>query len=74
MAKWKYSDPDKNKKATLYKELTYSEALDKNLKVMETAAFALARDNDLKLTVFKYTPANLIKVVKEDSIGTKVSN
>jgi uridylate kinase len=68
------ADPDKNPKAKLYKELTYSEALDKNLKVMDTAAFALARDNNLKLTVFKYTPANLIKVVKEDNIGTKVSN
>ena len=68
------ADPDKNPKAKLYKELTYSEALDKNLKVMDTAAFALARDNNLKLTVFKYTPANLIKVVQEDNIGTKVSN
>ena len=68
------ADPDKNPKAKLYKELTYSEALDKNLKVMDTAAFALARDNNLKLTVFKYTPANLMKVVKEDNIGTKVSN
>ena len=68
------ADPDTNKKAKLYKELTYSEALDKNLKVMDTAAFALARDNDLKLTVFKYSPTNLIKVVKGDNIGTKVSN
>ena len=67
-------DPDKNPKAKLYKKLTYSQALDKNLKVIDTAAFALARDNDLKLTVFKYSPTNLLKAVKEDSIGTKVSN
>ncbi|MBT6691398.1 UMP kinase [Candidatus Parcubacteria bacterium] len=68
------ADPDKNPKAKLYKELTYSQALDKNLKVMDTAAFALARDNNLKLTVFEYSPANLIKVVKQDNIGTKVFN
>jgi len=68
------SDPEKNKKAKLYKKLSYSEALKKDLKVMDATAFALARDNKMNLTVFKYSPDNIIKAVTKNNIGTKVSN
>lgn len=67
------SDPDKNPKAKLYKKITYTQALDQDLRVMDATAFALARDNKLNLTVFKYSPENIIKAVAKDSIGTKVS-
>jgi uridylate kinase len=67
-------DPSKYKNAKLYKKLSYGEALKKNLKVMDQTAFALARDNKMNLTVFKYSPANLIKAVTKNNIGTKVAN
>lgn len=67
-------NPDKYKNAKLYKQLTYGEALKKNLRVMDQTAFALARDNKMPLTVFKYSPTNLIKAVTKNNIGTKVNN
>ncbi len=68
------SDPDKNPKAKLYKKISYTESLDKDLKVMDATAFALARENRLKLRVFKYTPANILKIVSDNNLGTKVYN
>ena len=68
------SNPDTNSKAKLYKKLSYSEALKKDLKVMDATAFALARDNKINLTVFKYSPENIIKAVVQNNIGTKVNN
>lgn len=67
-------NPKKYKNAKLYKTLTYDEALKKSLEVMDQTAFALARDNELKLTVFKYSPENLIKAVTKNNIGTKITN
>ncbi|MBT4210096.1 MAG: UMP kinase [Candidatus Komeilibacteria bacterium] len=67
-------DPIKYKNAKFYKKLSYSEALEKKLKVMDAAAFAMARENKMDLTVFKYSPANLIKAVTKNNIGTKVAN
>ena len=68
------SDPDQDRRARLYKHLTYQEALQKNLRVMDMPALALAAENDLALTVFKYSPANVYRAVVKNSLGTKVSN
>ncbi len=68
------SDPDNNPKAKLYKHLSYKEALQKNLKVMDATAFALARENDLELVVFKYSPASIVQAIKNNNLGTKVDN
>ena len=68
------SNPKENKKAKLYKKLTYNEALQKNLQVMDQTAFALAKDNNLPLTVFKYSPVNLSQVVLKNNLGTKVTS
>ena len=68
------SDPDKNKKAKLYKKISYAEALKRNLKIMDATAFALANDNKLNLTVFKYSPENIVRAVVKNNIGTKVTN
>ena len=46
------SDPKKNPEARRYERLTHDEAINKNLQVMDTAAFALARDNRLPMVVF----------------------
>lgn len=45
-------DPMKNPKATRYKTLSFNEAIEKNLKIMDTAAFALCRENSLDICVF----------------------
>jgi uridylate kinase len=46
------ADPKKNPSATRYDRLTHDEAIAKNLQVMDTAAFALCRDNGIPIVVF----------------------
>ncbi len=46
------ADPKKDKKAKFYKSLTYKEVLERDLKVMDGTAVALARDNKLPIVVF----------------------
>jgi len=66
-------DPDKHKNAKKYKELTYQEAIEKNLSVMDQAAFSLCRDQGLPIRVFNFTDRdNLLKAAKGKDIGTLV--
>jgi uridylate kinase len=46
------SDPKKNPDAKRYERLTHDEAIARKLQVMDTAAFALARDNSIPIVVF----------------------
>ena len=46
------ADPKKNPEARRYDRLTHDEAIQRNLQVMDTAAFALARDNRIPIVVF----------------------
>jgi uridylate kinase len=67
------ADPERDKKAVLFTKLTYEEVLEKNLKVMDMASIALARDENLPIIVFNFdTPGNLKKVIEGGNIGTKV--
>lgn len=68
------SDPKKNPEAKMYEEITYHDALDQGLKVMDATAFALAKENNLKLRVFKFSPENIVEAVSKGNIGTKVFN
>ena len=45
-------DPKKNPKAQRYETISHEEVIARNLKVMDTAAFALARDNGLPILVY----------------------
>lgn len=66
-------DPNKHKDAKLYTELTYQEALEKHLDVMDQAAFSLCQDSNLPIRVFNFTDTkNLLKVAKGEDIGTLV--
>ena len=67
-------DPEKNPAAKRYDRLSYDEALEKNLRIMDATAFALARENRLPIVVFDInTPGNLAKLLIEgQSIGTVV--
>ncbi|MFT6269361.1 MAG: uridylate kinase [Alphaproteobacteria bacterium] len=67
------SDPAKNPEAVLYKHLSYNEVLDKELKVMDLAAFTLARDHSIPIRVFNMTkPGCLKRVVLGESEGTLI--
>ena len=55
------ADPKKDPKATRYEQLTHDEAISKNLAVMDTAAFALARENRIPIIVFSIAEAGAIR-------------
>jgi uridylate kinase len=67
-------DPMKNPDATKYETLSYNEVLDKELKVMDLAAFTMARDYNMPIMVFNMNkPGALRRVVMGDqSEGTLV--
>jgi len=68
------ADPYRNRSATLYKNISYAEALSKKLKAMDMSAFIRAKKSNLIIRVFKYSPANLVKAVRNNNLGTQVSN
>ncbi len=68
------ADPVKNPQARRFKQISYQDAISKQLKVMDAAAFALCMENSIPIIVFDFFKAgNLEKVVAGDSIGTVVS-
>ncbi|MBQ0016356.1 MAG: UMP kinase [Bacteroidales bacterium] len=67
------ADPEKDPTATKYGKLTFKEALDKQLKVMDLTAFALCQENKLPIYVFDMNrKGNLLRVVSGEDIGTEV--
>lgn len=66
-------DPNKHADAVRYDSLTYDEVITRNLQVMDTAAFALARDSELPLRIFDMgQPGELLKILRGENIGTLV--
>lgn len=66
-------DPRKNPAAKLYRSLSYQEAIQKNLKVMDQTAFALCQDNGMPIAVFDiFTEGNLQKIIAGEHVGTMV--
>lgn len=67
-------DPMKHADATMYKNVTYLQALEQRLGVMDATAISLAMDNDLPIVVFNlFTPGNIKRVVLGEDIGTIVT-
>ena len=67
------ADPEKDPLATKYSELSFLEALSKQLKIMDLTAFALCQDNNLPIYVFDMNKeGNLKKVIMGEHIGTLV--
>jgi uridylate kinase len=54
------ADPKKDPTAVRYDRLTHDEAISRNLAIMDTAAFALARENHIPIIVFSIAEANAI--------------
>ncbi len=68
------ADPEKDPTATKYDRITYDEAINKDLSIMDTAAFALCRENNCPIVVFDINGTdNLIKIVQGEDVGTLVS-
>ena len=69
------TDPNKDPNAILYTDLTYSEALAKNLKATDITAMALAMDNNMTMVCFGLDEENsIVRVVRGEKIGTTVTN
>ena len=67
-------DPEKNKEAVKFDDISFEETIKKGLKIMDTTAFTLSKENELPIIVFDMnTKGNLTKVVMGEKIGTKVS-
>ena len=69
------SDPEKDKDATRYSKLSFQEAYEKNLSIMDMTAFTLCQENNLPIIVFDMNkPGNLEKLVKGEEIGTLITS
>ncbi|MCX8108238.1 MAG: UMP kinase [Verrucomicrobiae bacterium] len=67
------SDPWKNPHAKRYDQITFTEAIEKQLKVMDSTAFSLCREAGLPIIVFDYAqPHSIRRVVLGEKLGTLV--
>jgi uridylate kinase len=68
------ADPRKDPTATKFDEITYDEAISRNLAVVDQTAFTLCAENKLPMVVFGMEPeGNIPRVLKGEKIGTLVS-
>lgn len=68
------ADPKKDPNAIKYDEISYKEVLAQDLKVMDSTATALCKDNNIPLLVFAIDdPENIVRAIKGEKIGTIVS-
>ena len=67
-------DPEKNKNAIKFDNISFDEAITKNLKIMDSTAFTLSKENNLPIIVFNMNkPGNLNKITEGKQIGTIVN-
>nr|WP_315048194.1 UMP kinase [uncultured Leptotrichia sp.] len=68
-------DPMKFEDAVRYETVSYAEAISKNLKVMDTAALSLCRENEMPIVVFNaLEEGNILKMAQGENIGTVVTD
>jgi uridylate kinase len=66
-------DPEKNKEAIKFDDISFEETIKKGLKIMDTTAFTLSKENKLPIIVFDINiKGNLTKVASGKKIGTRV--
>jgi uridylate kinase len=69
------SDPEKNPGAVKFENISFADAISKNLRVMDMTAFTLCQENKMPIVVFDMnTPGNLLRIVQGERIGTVVEN
>lgn len=68
-------DPNKYPDAVKFDEITFHDVMVRDLKVMDSTAFSLCKDNDMPIIVFNLNnPDNILEAVKGNKIGTTVKN
>jgi uridylate kinase len=66
-------DPVKYPEAKRYETLTYQNAIEQQLKVMDTAAFSLCQENHIPIVVFNFfKPGELKRVIDGEHVGTLI--
>jgi uridylate kinase len=69
------SDPEKDSTAEKFDKISFEEVISRRLKVMDSTAFTMCRENNMPLVVFDMNkPGNLVKLIEGKTIGTLVSN
>ncbi len=69
------ADPEKDSTAVKYESVSFTEVLEKRLKIMDSTAFSMCRDNNMPIIVFDMnTPGNLKKIISGEKTGTFVGN
>jgi uridylate kinase len=69
------ADPEKDPSAVKFSEISFEEVINKRLKVMDSTAFTMCRDNNMPIVVFDMTrEGNLLKLIRGENVGTIVSN
>jgi uridylate kinase len=67
------ADPEKDPSATRFETITFEEVINRRLRVMDSTAFTMCRDNDMPVVVFDMnTAGNLMKVVNGIKTGTLI--
>lgn len=67
------ADPEKVADAEFYAKLTYDEALDQRLNVMDTTALVLCRDNDMPMRVMNiFEPGAVMRLMQGEDIGSLI--
>jgi uridylate kinase len=69
------ADPEKDPTAKKFDNISFEDVISRRLKVMDSTAFTMCRDNNMPVIVFDMNkPGNLKKLVEGEKIGTLVSN
>jgi len=69
------TDPEKDLSAVKFDRISYEDVIDRRLKVMDSTAFTMCRENNMPMIVFDMNkPGNLKKIIEGESIGTLVCN
>lgn len=67
------ADPEKDKTAEKFTDITFDEAYDKGLKIMDLTAFTMCSENNMPIIVFDMNQkGNLVKIVKGENVGTLI--
>jgi uridylate kinase len=67
------ADPNKVADAVFYPRLTYDEAIDQRLNVMDTTALVLCRDNNLPMRVMNvFEPGAIMRLMRGEDIGSLI--
>ena len=69
------ADPATDPKAVRYATLTFAEAIEQQLGIMDLTAQTMCMENDLPVIVFDFkTPGNIRRVIAGEDVGTLISN